>query len=572
MERLPTDLLRLLTGNLRKNDLRTCLTVCKTWNYIITPYFYETVSFLRVFEAVDFLRSMCIYPRCREAGVYIRVLNIFQFCSRTEDTNSIKRYLTEALMACPNIEVLIVHYLQDIMEAIISEKMPRLQHLRYLLFLTDPYYEEDNSDDKEDVSSEQLFTLRECYSLYKSTMKLIQVDDALDHGRSAVTLVPYLASFPCLTSLILSSTAYAINYSLLDEILLHCPNLAVIRTHTPLGVPDNVQISHHRYPLMKKWYHYDSKIILKDVEYIRNRFPCITNLSFKALDSEFNNEMINLLMNMKCLTNLTITSNHQSWDLSDLYSRFKQDQVCNSAYMSISYNDEPFKLSFDKDPDTGIRTLTYEAHYLMDIAYQNLQNFGHHLNSLEVMFNNPDSCDDFLDKINMTCPTLSVLKLNGCDDQLYSGWVALNRNLTTLELIHCDISDLTFRRIESIFPSLQKLSFDAIHVEERVENPVVLPSGLKSLFFSSSIGAFRIIKERDNIPVRSWYVDFENKKTGYHEGLVSTIEEIQNPFAYTFKSSTLSEVVFDDPDHHDNTMSYIRREHQRLVDYALAQQ
>ncbi|KAI8976232.1 hypothetical protein BDB01DRAFT_803881 [Pilobolus umbonatus] len=151
MEQLPADLMRLITGYLRNKELHTCLTVCKIWNYMFTPYFYEIVACHDKDKNRRFIESMATNPGCKELGKYIRVLDLFSHDLIFEDYDELaKLYFADVLRCCPNVEFLLLLDSAYVIKAILDQTVPQLQHLKHFTLKEshEMYERYQNSDDE----------------------------------------------------------------------------------------------------------------------------------------------------------------------------------------------------------------------------------------------------------------------------------------------------------------------------------------------------------------------------------------------------------------------------------------
>ncbi|KAI8992288.1 hypothetical protein BDB01DRAFT_424299 [Pilobolus umbonatus] len=541
MERLPWHLIDLIVVHIYLQDAHTCLTVNKAWHSIFIPFVYEIIDYSTQYKSRRLARYMTLYPGCREAGIYTKSLDLYdnERDFKKYDETIEEAYIT-ILKNCPNIEYLNIFNTNKVIKTILNPRVPQLQHLKYLEFSCNF-----------DVTNSR-HSIKKCYALFHSSLRLIRLDGFPKEDLDPVTLLPYLASFPLLTLLDLSSHYMGINHTILDEILIHCPCLTYIRARGSLNVGDDVQISSHKYPHIEELDLSHNRSTLNDIEYIKKRFPCLRKLSFQSVNSRFNNKMIKSLVSMDYLVDISFAFSRY-WNPALLPSRYKQKQVYSEVSFIVNSHDPSYYVRFQKGLHAGIKSMHYIIPYSVKTFNKCLMDFGYLLSGVEVVsesyIHNPPVLN--LGDMIRRCPSLSSIKLYECDSIIVRGEIIPNTNLKTLELYKCELTSSLFRIVETAYPKLQKLKLMPPYFEGGNMEQVLLPD-ITSLLLMVNVRVdnvnYIVVREVDGVPAQSWHINFPNIKMVISKGsgILSAIRHLSDKPIYILRSSTLEEVCIED--------------------------
>ncbi|KAI8974481.1 hypothetical protein BDB01DRAFT_806739 [Pilobolus umbonatus] len=439
MERFPFHLFDMIIMLLELDDVFNCLSVNKAWYATFTPYAYEVVITQDIRKIEQFMESMTLYPRCRDAGKYIKTLYLDDAeHSKKRFSEAAEKHLVNVLSNCPNIERLELKHTKATFQAILDPRVPpfpRLRRLNIVLGFDRRYCRHRY--------------LKKCYLKFRSSLECTSLCGLNRNQVKANNIRPFIVLFPHLRELDLTDCTFLT----LDKILIDCPSLTSITINGSLSIPDDAQISSHKHPLIKDLC-LNCSVALKDIEYITRRFPCLKSLWLESISNRHMDELIEILVE-KDYSELQLGLNPTS-----LLQLYKREQFYKCANIMIFENSNIFDNTnisehychILADPKAGRKTATYRLNETIITFGQRLRDIGQFLNSLQLKFNPLREIN--LEDIIRSCPVLSVLVLSGCSPIKFNKGTEPHNNLTTLEVRNIRPTDLSFRSIESAFPQI----------------------------------------------------------------------------------------------------------------------
>ncbi|KAI8972932.1 hypothetical protein BDB01DRAFT_452423 [Pilobolus umbonatus] len=281
MESLPYEIIESIADYLDTRDFDACLTVCKLWSVLFMKNVYTDIHIKSEFKLMLFLESLVIYPRCMDAGQYIKSLDMSSLTTadKFRKNSQVDIHATDALIHCLNIERLTLPAHADIIKTFLDPKMPEFTHLKYLHFRV--------------VSNYTTTEILDCYYKYRSSLVYMNLK-----GLSRVfikftfdDIVNYLSSFGLLEELHIDLPIphFQLNHTL-NDIFDHCQRLNKVEygaymMNTPIHYYRRVKVYE---PLA----YLELNLIdfyLQDSFYIKSRFTQLETLSL-IIDRQSNNK------------------------------------------------------------------------------------------------------------------------------------------------------------------------------------------------------------------------------------------------------------------------------------------
>ncbi|KAI8974132.1 hypothetical protein BDB01DRAFT_908970 [Pilobolus umbonatus] len=539
MNHLSPEIIELIADKLIFKDLSHCLTINHLWYSIIIRHLYTRNASISSYRVQLFLESLTLYPRCREAGMYVKKLDISGI--QQEEKYSIHGTqpidFADSLIHCPQLEELYVRKSSYVTDIILSERMPQLNRLRKLMF-----YSSTDS-----IVCDYLG----CLYKFRSTLTSLTLSDsnnAFDHY-SAHEFLSYLEAFTQLRSL--SLIIYGAPFgeiAVFDSILNYCPGLTHFtyncealytptRPHYTHDVPmESLELRLHDF-------------FFKDIQYIKERMTQLKKITINtssAPDSTVIKELLTIetlkMIKLNIFDTEYLPMNDALFNYGNHY--FDPTQTIYSLAIYTCIFEEPILMSVTTCQETGVKSINSciaSCHYDENNYQQYLENVGSILNHLSLNFDSVSV--DGLQSINRLCPLLTELSVITtrltADDQ----YRHVNNNLVKLRVQAPTDTRMLFREIEHIYPYLKTLHYACEDYGKN--NTLQLPRGLIRLELCVKYASIvLVIKKLDGVSLMSWHYDQQLIVTEAKD-INSLIEKWPSGSKLCIlESSTLEEVCF----------------------------
>ncbi|KAI8972946.1 hypothetical protein BDB01DRAFT_452971 [Pilobolus umbonatus] len=138
MKDLPLEIIGLIVQHVNRDDYYHCLLVSKFWFLVFQRLLYKEVKPLETQQLHLFLESLTLYPRCMEAGAYVKQLDMSLLSGADKfKINSSKEIgFVDALKHCPNLETLSIYSTHEVIQSMKDPRIPGLKKL--VVFSLDP--------------------------------------------------------------------------------------------------------------------------------------------------------------------------------------------------------------------------------------------------------------------------------------------------------------------------------------------------------------------------------------------------------------------------------------------------
>ncbi|KAI8985267.1 hypothetical protein BDB01DRAFT_789506 [Pilobolus umbonatus] len=548
--------IELVFDYIHPEDYFACLTVNKHWHSLFHKILYKSIVSINDQRLEMLLDALTLYSRNKGMAEYTEHLDIsniksadrFGFNTYNEDN------IIKALTHCPNLLELKVKNLPDIIFTLLDPRTPQLNKLRKFNL---------NPPRRGYGLQREIMAV---YYKFRARLPLLDFSNLQEgvYTYSADALVTYLTSFPCLENLRID-----VNYEHLRDHISFQDIISPLHTITDvkyechsLNIPAKEQPSIMRKPSMKILALNMDHLYLQDKQYIKNTFTGLTSLVLTVDQSVTDHiYVIDDFMGMETLNNLTLilpgsfdkNTVHAFWKYAHPMSRELKTPPKHKAIIYY-HGDSPMnEYSFKRCPDSGIRTLTSNSWR----TSQSILSYKNHLESIRdclhefVLQSWADGFDSNLGVINQLHPTLPNLTLITSFISLHP--VVPNYKMNILSLERTNLTDLSFRMIETAFPMLQELAFSYVHIMlDNSRNDIChiqLPeTGLKSVTldaqYYSNTEYIMVLKEVDGILIRSWHWDSKKRKIEMteYESIQPVIDRLSEGTLYLLKSTSVEKV------------------------------
>ncbi|KAI8985493.1 hypothetical protein BDB01DRAFT_850062 [Pilobolus umbonatus] len=537
MDTLPSELNALIIVHLTQDDFLHCITVCKSWYSIFIPLLYQDIKLgTSHYDIDEFYKSMTTYPRCREAGIYVRRLNLYNYgcISWTE--------FKELIGHLPSIEELFLPDIRYWINCFISTNEPELKSLKKIDFNQSFHF----------YGSKILH----CYYQHRDTLTHINIFGDIKPQEYASTFPFYLPSFTQLTHLELNVTSVPhLGSDLFNEILHQVPHITTL-TYTALirekcFLDTYPQSEHHSLT------HMELKMDVmdtRDIDYIKSKFPylkCLKMTITKQLQDAC--QSIEAVTSITSLTDLELNfRTKRSDEYTELFDAWKRcyppSPLIQHAHESIAQKGpqlfaSPISLSFSISPTTGIRRMFSRAvprKYRIQVREAYLKSHGSYLTDLS-LGNRLNLMDISLPELNALCPSLTYLTLTYSTLRSASTVLA-NCNLRYLTLTRCLVNQCVLNAIEQHYPCLKSISLKGCKLEfSGLRHPYHLrlpETGLEVLTIRLDMKdlekTWAVVKENGEGAVR-WYRKANSDRITINRDTEFSLESVQ----YVMHSSTL---------------------------------
>ncbi|KAI8972948.1 hypothetical protein BDB01DRAFT_808715 [Pilobolus umbonatus] len=559
MELLPLEITDSIAVNLNLAECHTCLFVCSSWNSVFVKYVYKTVKNVRADKLALLMQNMAIYPRCMDAGKYIKCININRLWAahtHIDKSSSINSFLS-SIAPFTEVENLEMDCSPDMIKILLNPGMPELNRLKYLL--CDRMFTVTTND------------ILKCYYKYRETLVFISLV-SITHILCNLTpncIISYLNSFAMLRTIQIEipSAVQFDGHPTFHIITEQFADLSSIHYAShKLDLPDIDNTRSIRSCILSSCSLVLDSICPKTSLYLNWRLSQITklNIIINNIDGD-ESRVINNLLSISTLVDfqLKIWNSHCKdaldtfWSHASLPSQPSEKGPQNKLSIIVDErNDNTFEFAFTRNIRSRIKSMSSELcfrpvnmnHAIIHYS-EYLRGPGIYLGKLNIQdytkhpqFN--------LQIVNEMCPALTNLNLA---NHAFSPTIMLiepNLYLTTLSLNRCSFTtentsaiQLTFKNIENAYPRLQNLSLSNIYFQESHE-PLVyrlqLPeTGLKTLSMFLRVylcgpGSIIVHNEIEGIPRKSWYATSDSQMTTEYDNRDNSQEV----------SSTLTQPLF----------------------------
>ncbi|KAI8972947.1 hypothetical protein BDB01DRAFT_839129 [Pilobolus umbonatus] len=524
MESLPFEITELITANLDVGDMFQCITVSQGYYSSFMKHLYSEVKLKDVEEWKLFLESVINYPRCQEAGKYLKTIHFPKpSASDQENIMFIKRNLHNALKHCPGLEFIITYGEMDVLKLFLDPGMPDL-YLRYIRIV-----------DMTDSCTEDYM---KCNYKYRMSMELLTIQhmDCILNEYNPDTFIDYLGSFPLLTALLIDVHVENLQgVSLFDLIVNHCPNLVYFCYFGDVVSKDKMMPIIEYKSLTELGIH-TFDLDSQQIDYFKNKFTRVTNVSMTSANNTGDEcDIIDTWMSTTSVKYFCFQMYMLEMDSEEVTSTFwkyaqdpqaKSDKrIKNSATININCKKlESIKVSSECS-NPGFELMDYsvditEASIVKSsIRYERFLKSGRFLTKLVIC----DTMQDYpikLETISSNCPFLAELTLEFALMIHTNKCISANHNLKTLSLnqsrypsryatpIHAILTN-----IQLAYPSLQnlhmidpRLSRDGTSTSNYL---LQLPAKIQHLTiqkdFPTSEWSAVVVKEVNSVQIQSWH-------------------------------------------------------------------
>ncbi|KAI8976185.1 hypothetical protein BDB01DRAFT_803598 [Pilobolus umbonatus] len=552
MNSLPTEVIHLIARQLVFIDLRWCIRVNQQWYGWFIEHYYSEITPPNEHKLKQFLGSLVMYPNCRKAGIYVKQLNLTRLESGEEFKINDERSITfiDALVLCPNLERLVLEPRAHILQICKNPKMPQLKKLKYIQFYrlcTETFHK----------------AIIECYRKYRDTLVSINLGTMTNVISEFTTdnLVSYIASFACLRKLVLQLPLnYFHGIPMVHLILTNCPQLqnALFKcnslytfNYTSMQAHKNLRELHLEVEHLK----------LCDARYIKDHCLQLGTLNIDNLNTIVKpSEIIRVLMQIRSLKQVRLClATHSKevcqtfWESIRLLPQYRPQRDCHKAKFFSEYTlsgSSTYTFSTTTSNQNIITSKVCSPSVFKDPYDEYLGQSARFINRLDI------SNNDYLDilRVNSWFPLLDTLVLCNIASLSILHSPSRHRNLRTLVLDRCDISNALFKQIEQNYPMLQNLTllYPSYSMSDNIRlmvGYIQLPrTGLKrlSIFELSDRSPFSPIVLRDSGDhTHLWHAHTGNTGIPAIEDskLETSRDLLGNRILIRFKSATVEDVV-----------------------------
>lgn len=277
--RLPIEILQEIFKKLEanKNELKTCLLVCKTWNFVTQGFFNQDIKI-----KINDMSLKRLYKDLPAFGHKVKRLTLNYLSTGTESAVTLRSVLN----MCPNLVELQFDFTEvyEYLKALNCHEavLPSIQHIRVL-------------DLKSCSPAVRRFHLWVNFR-FRATITSLEIDDLEENGalKNYGGLIKLASTFPNLTYLrakchSIVERDLSVN---LTSLLLECPKLQELKLYG-IGIITNQTDLPNRYPNITKLKLKVAQIDIRLLQYITTRFENVDNLrliTFNILPNNTLNE------------------------------------------------------------------------------------------------------------------------------------------------------------------------------------------------------------------------------------------------------------------------------------------
>ncbi|KAI8974102.1 hypothetical protein BDB01DRAFT_807605 [Pilobolus umbonatus] len=519
MDKLSYEIVEMICNPLTDKEKLSCLMVNRGWYSAFIRHVYKIVSPVGRRKTYLFLESVIRYPRCREAGRYVKDLRLSGLT--TVNIYGVhqkgKLELTDALKQCPNIEQLDITLKPCTALLLLSSELTEWKQLKDISFSV---YGDNYGDEAMDI-----------YFRYRSSLTAIRLSrfPKTVNTYTMSSLSAYVKAFPKLRYLTVdfNDTHFQSN-AMLYTLLSLCPTLNnVAYTCDSLGTLSDTHSStesslniltlttNHLYP--------------HDIENIRKSCPELGLLQITVVETIHDEtQVFQTLIEMSSSTKIRV-------QIDNTFSI----ALSNNIWKTINASPDPImKHAFFTPPGDkkdSITVLIYQHPVtkkktaLSTVAFRGENGFPYysylqHGECLDTLIMSTSEHRFLLsfNHINLLCPHLKQMRLYNSRVTRYTRCEHVNYAMKTIHLLHCAYLEDMFEEISAAYPSLKTLVLSESKFKRKFIGvktyTIHLPrKNLKTVILDeSSFAGVVVIKEANNVPIRSWH--YQDKKVVVTEG------------------------------------------------------
>ncbi|KAI8970716.1 hypothetical protein BDB01DRAFT_814399 [Pilobolus umbonatus] len=478
--------------------------------------------------------------------------------------------LIDTLSLCPSIKRLTVGYIPEIVNGLLSDKMPVLKSLKMLSF--DKYYLRNQPDKTMD-----------CYYKFKSSLTHLNLLSVITASKGSISqMIPsYLQSFSLLTDLTILSGKAEARLHLFDAILINCPHLSHLVYRDLTSHRDIYNTSSDTYPQLKNLKLRIPRFDSHYTRYIRKKLTGLTQLVFDIyhFPHDWKEYVLDDIIACKPLEYYQINMQWY-WITSDLFKQFVTQFI---AYPSDTINEIECipedvgldRITFTHDKYTRTKSISLPLHYpLYSIGYV-FVNMGFYFDTLKIITKHihRDKVVYNYQTINEVFPRISCLGVDDIERISIDGLTIPNYNMKTLKVGKARVSDSWFRSIEIGYPSLKYLvlSLNGKYMAsvDYTRGQFQLPNtGITSLTLNCPMRVRRhmvIIKYIDGCTVKVWSYNYRTKRVTIAENDEAESVVRMSPVKrrVTMVSNTIENVILAVNSSKKTTIIFIHHEMRR---------